>query len=389
MKTLPLLISFFIWTMAMATRLVQDFEVNPQPSMDKLHLDPDELVLTPMSPAYTSLFNMIMDKQESRQQSKRDDDDSLTETITGILNSVKDSNVITTVLHDIADSTSQMNNLSSDIYHLLTKVATSGGSGLNISLDFNSIYHQILESGLIQNTVFDLFYNDTLRNQLADGLNKTLSQFPFIVQIINNLGHNQDLTFDMIFETARNFKSKAPQYQTNASQYDWLDSDAVSGNEPNINIKRDELDDLMSDLDSDADSDSNSTYSGSLTTFVNNLLGSAVDGGFANETFDSILKALDNSGIAVPVVLLITGDLKVQRMIGFIANKLYNYGVFDAVLINPIYQKAKKTHILARGLEYVVTNELYSKPVALILERIDNQGGFDAIRRSLHGPQRH
>lgn len=359
--------------MAWSAQVVEDFAVAPEIDPSLLMLDPEQALFEPMTPAFTELFNIIMDSPFGGKLGKRDDsDDSLTTTLTGILLSVKNSGIIQSLLHEIADSDQEMNNLSSSIYKLLSKAVSSGGTGLNVSISSKELLNTVMDSGLIQNTVYEILYNDTVRDTLADGLNKTMSQFPWIIQIVNNLGHKQKLTFDMVFDTARNFKSKMPEFQSNESQYDWPANQSALFMGKQSLSKRDD-----------------NPNAGSLSTFANNLLGSAVEGGFVNDTLTSVLKAVDNSGIAIPVVLLFVGDMKVQKMTGFIANKLYNYGVFDAINIDPYYQKAKKTGILSKALEYVISTDIYSKPLTKILNRVENDGGYTAIRRSLHGPQRY
>ncbi|QRG35963.1 hypothetical protein FDK38_000289 [Candidozyma auris] len=316
--------------------------------------DTSSYELEAMSEPFHQLYEYTMDFLKSiDNDSPLQKRDALEDTLTGVLTEVKNSQVIEKVLYEIAGSKQQIDNLSRYIYSLLSNMASGNAGGMNISLKLNTteILNEVMASGLIQSIGDDLVVNDANRENLTTNVGDLLTQRPYIGKILNNLGAGQDLTFEMIFNTVRNFKSKAPELQDNQTSYQKRADD----------------------------------YSGSLNAFVNNIIGSALNGGFVTDSLGSILRAVKRSGIVTPIVITAV-ERPIMNMVGRLLSNLYDYGVLDMIPVNDYFQKGKKTHVLAHGLQDLLTSERYSPGVAKLFKQLEDQGTLENVRRSLYGP---
>lgn len=342
---------------ATALKPLAEFDVEPE------IVTRDDSELENLSPAFSELFDYaheFMDILQQHSDGNLEKRDTLEDVLTGVLTQVKDNQVVQSILLEVASSKQQIDNLSRAVYSLLANMMTGNSalSGLNITLDMNSILAEVMASGLITSVADDLLLNDQNRENLTYHVGDLLTQRPFIAEILNKVGHGSDLTFDMIFSTSRNFKSKAPELQDNTTFY---------SKRSDIFSKR-------------ADSD----YLGSLNAFVSNIINSATLGGLIDQSLGSILAAVKNSGLVTPIVLTAV-QRPVMDMVGRILNNLYDYGVFDSIPLNDYFEDAKKTHVLADSTQDLLTHKRYSPPVAKLFQQLEDQGTLENVRRSLYG----
>lgn len=332
-----------------ALKPMAEFDVEPE----IVTRDPDS-GLEEMLPNFAELYdyavqflNIIKLENEDSDLAKRD---TLEDVLTGVLTSVKDSQVVEKILYEIAGSKTQIDNLSKYVYVLAAR-ASSSNSSLSISLNMTEILNTVLESGVIQGTADSLLLNDANRENLTTNVGDLLVQRPYIPQIVNNLGAGDDLTWDMIFNTVRNFQSKAPELQDNETTYSKRADD----------------------------------YLGSLNSFINNLIGAAASGGSIDDILSSVLGAVNASGIVTPIVLTVV-QRPIINMVGRILSNLYDYGVLDSIPISDLFNNAKKTHVLANGLQQLLTSERYSPGVAKLFQQLEDLGDLEKVRASLWGP---
>lgn len=357
MRLLPVLALIpFFGSLICAERIVPDSDV--------FFVDSADANLEPMSPTFSRLYDLVMQQYDPHTQLfdfeldeydlvKRD---ALEDTLVELIQALNRSGVVLDVLHEIASSPEQMNTLSNYIFQLLLKVSTSNAfSGLNVLINITELRDTVLDSGLIQLTLQDLLLDENERNLFADNLGEVFVNYSWIGKTLKIVGDHGKLSFDLIFKTIQDYHSKDPGF--NGTSYPKL-------------RKR----------------DNSSDYDGSLQAFLNNLVGTALESQLASASLSSILGAVNRSGVAVPVIQTAVGDQKILQMVGFIGNKLYNFGVFDNIPLNDYFQTMKKTQFISNLLEALLTNPTWSPPLAMILERMENEGVFEQIRRNLYGP---
>lgn len=341
----------------------------PVPSSDVFYVDSYAQDLEPMGPNFGLLYDQIMnsfgvysgeDSIEKRDQ--------LSDTLTQLLDAVSLSGVIADVLHEIAALPAEMNTLSNKIFQLLVAALTSTAfDGFNITINTTEILPALLSSGVLQSTLGLLMLNDTNRDKLADDLGAVLVKYPWISALLNKIGAGKDLTVKLIADMIQTTVSKDPSVQNSTS----LGKRAsLSKRLPSL-LKRD---------------NSTDDYSGTLQAFLNNLVGSAIESQLLSSSLDSVLAAVNSSGIITPIAFLVLGDLSILNMIGFIGNKLYNLGVFDSVDLNKYYSSAKEKGLLSEGLQIVLTDPTYSPALAKIFHRFETGGTLHKIKLNLYGP---
>lgn len=359
MKLLPLFaLLSFIWNLAWADRVT--------PSSEIYNVDSAESQLEPMGPNFSRLYDIIMQHTkdpidyDDLTLNKREVNEGLKDTLIQLIASVNQSGIIVDVLHEIALSPEQMNTLSNVIYVTLQKFYMSSmtTSHINTTTNLTELLEIVKASGLLYSTLAGLLLDDTQRVILSDSVGELLVNYTWISVLLNYLGENGMITVDTIFDIARNTKSKDPGF--NGTQF----------------TKRSIL---------ETNSSSNS-HSGSLQAFLSNLVGSAVRSQLAISSLETILAAVNQSGIVVPTVQGFVRDPLVLNMIGYISNKLYNYGVFDIVDINTVYQKLRNDKTLTRLGQWLLTDPVWSVALAKLLERMQNRGVFDQIQRNIYGP---
>lgn len=327
-----------------------------EPQSEIFYVDTPGNDLEPMSPSFSLLYDQILESYS--EFSKRD---SFLSTLESLLHAVNDSGVIIDVLHLIADSPEEMNTLANYIVQILVSALTNNPiAGLNITVNLTEILDITLSSGIIESTLSGLAINDANRDQLADNVGSVLVNHTWIPKLIVQTGNTGKISWKTTFDLIQNTQSKDPGF--NGTTYSKRELDTI--------------------LEKRA---SNSSYSGSLNSFINNLVGSAIASDLFGESLDSILTAINNSGIVVPTVLSVTQDSKIQGMVGFIANKLYNYGLFDQIPINTYFQDAKKSGALSRTTQFLFGSPIWSPYLAKFFLRMDQQGVYQQIQKNLYG----
>lgn len=311
-----------------------------------------------MSPSFSMLYNQLMDAY-SVKNNKRD---FLQDNLEGLLSSLQSSGVILDVLHEIANSPDEMNTLSSYIFKTLVSISTNTAiSGLNVTINATEILDKVKSSGIITSTLNGLLLDQTQRDIFTDNLGEVLVNNTWISKLVLTLGETGQVSWETIFNLARNTKSKDPLF--NGTFYTYKHSRIM---------KRDDS--------------SQENYNGSLLSFINNIVGSVISSDLLDNSLDSILSAVQGSGIIIPTIQEALSDQSIQNMFGFIANKLYNYGVFDQIPINKMFQDAKKSGIISNVLQKSFTNDIQSYVFGNIFLRLEQQGVFNQIRRNLYGP---
>lgn len=353
MKWLPsLLLLPSLFTLCLASVAV--------PNSDIFYVETPETDVEPMSRSFTALYDAIVSAYDPLNPDSLSNKRDLQSTLEGLLQTVNNSGVIIDVLHEIADSPVEMNTLANYIVQILVSALTNTAiKGLNITVNFTDIVDKVMDSGIIQSTAIGLLFDDTIRNRLADNIGEVLVNHTWIPALIYKIGTTGQATWKLIFDTVHNTVSKDPGF--NGTSYP----------------KRDQI--------QFEKRDNGSEYSGSLNTFISNLAGSAISSDLFSESLDSILAAVDQSNIVIPIVLSVTGDLKIQTMVGFIANKLYNYGLFDQIPLNDYFQEYKKNGKLSASTQFAFGDPTWSPAVAKLFYRWDTQGVMDQIRKNLYG----
>lgn len=307
------------------------------------------------------LYQHLTDLTEEHFVEKRDD--SSASTLTQVLSQVQSSGVITSVLEEIANSPTQINNLAS----LAESLIKNGGGvvgGLNISLNVSSLLKTVEDSGLIFSTLDGLMFNVTNRNFLADRLGVLLKRNPWVAQLLTDLGAGKALTVAHIADLVQNFTSKASNWDEMLQQTESVTSKSV------VFGARD---------------DSSGQYAGSAQEFLNNLINTVASSTLASQSIGDILQAVNDSAIVVPIVVDVLNSTSILRMVGSLVGKLYNAGTFDSIDLNSYYQLAKKNSLLTNAIQIALTDPTYSPPLARIFQRMEINGAFQQTQWNLHG----
>lgn len=284
------------------------------------------------------------------------------DTLEGVINSVVNSGIIFDLLQEIASSETQMDNLANVAISALggnfTALSSSIG-GLNITLNFTSIWKTILGTGLIPSTFDGLLLNDTNRDFLATKIGEILVTQTWVNQLLIDLGHHAELSFDNIATLIKTIKSKANGTRVIHN------SDPRS--EGTFIGKR-------------------SDYQGSAQAFASNLVGQVVGSSFLSLTASDLLVALNRTGVVAPIVLKLFADPAVVTLIRTLAPKIYDSGALNKIPLNDIYVKAKKQNLLSDAIQWVFTVPVYSPALGLILKYLDMNGYYQQVQDSLYGP---
>lgn len=331
--------------------------------------------LNAMSPNFQWLYDSIIELFDPSLAAIDDHDlgkrDMLTDNLESILLAVNNSGIVIDILHEIADSTEQMNTLSNWLFQALLSIKSNSAiKGLNVTVNTTDIFAQVKASGLILSTIHELFFDDQQRDYFADSVGALLTRYVWIPRIVYDIGYNGKITVNRIADLVQNTKTKNPNPETNGT---------VEASVKPL-LKRE-----FYSLQERADN-STGAYSGSLQAFFNNLIQAGLMSSLAESSLSSILTAVNNSGIVAPIVQAAVRDVKIQKMAFFIVNKLYNFGVFDSIPINDYFQEFKTSGAASRSVQFGFGNPTYSPIIARIFERLENRGVFETIKLNLWGP---
>lgn len=315
------------------------------------HPSSKKFILKPEYEEIESLVNDYMGDQDSGQIFEKRDQIS---TFEGIIQSVNDSGVIFDVLHEIAGSDEQIDNLANTITTLVQNGSTMV-DGVNITLNYTNIWNSIKKSGLVESLLNGLLLDPENRLYVARASGGLLRRDIWISKIIYDLGNGQKLTVKYLADTIRNFKSKAPEL-----------------------TKSNSTDPLVYKRDDDK-------YSGSAQQFFNNLIGAVINSELVGGSLENFLIALNRTGVALSVTLKVLGDGQTLSMSRKLVSKLYDNGLFDNIDLDKYYSDLKKGNKLSNAVQVVLTNPTYSPGVAKILQQMENDGVFYVVQHGLHG----
>lgn len=313
-------------------------------------LSSDELL--PMSPPFTQMYDEIASVVNTHHTKR----DATADLLQSVLLQLNNSGVVSQVLHQIANSPEEMNTLSNYIFQILVSVLTGKAiKGLNVTVNATQIIDSVNKSGIIQSTLSSLLLDDTQLGLLAAGVGETMVNNTWLPRVIYSFADTGHLTFQTIFNLARDTKSKDPGF--NGTTY-----------QPLQLLKRD------------------GNYQGSIQNFLNNLIGSGLTSSLFLESLESILLGVKNSGVVISLVQSAVSDPKIQYMGGFIANKLYNYGVFDQINLDNLIQKYKKNGVIRDQTQFILTDPKWLPPVAKLFLQWYNLGVNEQVRKNMYGP---
>lgn len=310
---------------------------------------------------------------------KRDESD----TLDSLLIAVSDSGIILDTLYEIASDDTQINtliNLTSSLLKGDSALSSIDLGGLNISINTTNLLGQVMDSGIIDSTASYLLMNETNRNYLADFSGELLARNVWVGKLLNELGDGQDLTLDLIVDTIKYTPNLNPKYNSSAPKadekvietfkrddLDWLDEV----------FKAEDLSGLLDFVLKDNE--------GSAQQFFGNLINGIIQSNFFSTTLSSVLNAVNDTGIAGPLIMDIAHNDTILSMFPKLAVGLYNNGAIN-IDLNKYYQQAKREGILSDALQSLLTNPTWEPPVAQLLMRMENNGVFKDIQVALYGP---
>lgn len=334
------------------------------PSFDMYDTQADTLQELPDS-RLAQIYQEIIDLTEDNFFQKRADDSSTVSALTQVLENVENSGLIMDILEEIAASPTQTDNLA----NLTVSLLKNGGGligGINITLNYTSLWDTVKLSGIIFSTLDGLMLNVSNRNFLADRIGVMLKRNPWVAELLTQLGAGHALTVSYLHELITTFKSKASNWDEMLQQTSMPNSKSV------IIGARD-------------DSNSSGQYDGSAQEFLSNLINTVANSALADQSIGNLLQAVNDSGIVIPVVLDVLNSTSVLGMFGTIIGKVYDSGVLDGIDLNSYYQLAKKNHFLTNAIQIGLTDPTYSPSLARILQRMEINGVYQQTQWNLHG----
>ncbi|RKP30686.1 hypothetical protein METBISCDRAFT_23115 [Metschnikowia bicuspidata] len=307
--------------------------------------------LYPMNPQFTALYNVLQGAVNKQIQFKIDLTADLVQNI--LLNSTA---IMIDALYLIADSPEQMNTLANYIYKFLVSALTGTANtmkALNMTVNSTAISDAFKQSGIIETTLAGLLLDDKQLAIFAANLGETMVNNTWIPELVYTFGNTGHLTFETIFNLARDSHSKDPRF--NGTTY-----------VPLVLLKRDEVEN-------------------SLQNFLSNLSNSSLVSNLFMKSLTVILEGIRKSGLVLKLIQLSVGDQKLQHMIGFIANKLYNCRVFDQIPLDQIIQHAKADGTLMEQTQFILTDPTWLPPLAKIFLQWYDLSVNEQIRKNMYG----
>lgn len=328
----------FVMTAVLVLSTTLAFQVVPNSDM---------LQVAPLDDLYLRLQDITDDHVY-----RRDEDSS---TIASLLGAVNNSGILIDILHEVASSETQMNNLVDTLVGVIQNRSLSG-LGLNISINTSEILDKVLDLGIVNNTLDLLLLDVDNRNYLADNLGGSLARQVWVAQLLTDLGNGAELSIDHIADVIKNTKSKASNY------------DEINPYQTTFGKRADE-----------------NEYAGLASEFLNNIVNTVLNSQLALTSIDSIIKGLDDSGIITATVLQVLNDTAIKDMVLYIAVRVYESGVLDDLDLDHYYEWAKKKDYLSDAVQLVLTEPTYSPPLARIFQRMEMNGVFQQIQWNMYG----
>lgn len=299
------------------------------------------------------------------------------------------SGLIPQLLSEIANSSEQVQNLANQVQFFAAGGSNISFDGLNVELNFTEILNAVLDSGIIQSTANGLLVNDTNNQFLAQFLGGVLSSpnNVWIGWLLMGLGNGHDLTVPWLADLIVNSTSKANTNSTNQSEINVQQQLPVAQQAQNYDVVIDFSDNWESNFIKRADDDTNQ-YSGSLNQFINNAANTILNSQLVSSNANDILVALNQSGIVVPLVIEVLKTPNLNNLVSPIVATLYNNGVFDGLDLESYYEYAKEKNYLSDALQYLLTDEHWSPPLAQLFRRMEDTGSFQYLQDNMYGPHK-
>ncbi|KAI5958290.1 hypothetical protein KGF57_002645 [Candida theae] len=331
-----------------------------------------------------------------------------------LFQSIEQSNLIPSLLEEISNNQTQINNLVSYIELLLSGNSTSENStlslnGISINLNMTQIMNAVMESGIIPSTYSQLLGNKTNNQKVADWAGSALSSPDnvWIGWLLTKLGQGMPLTVPALADVILNTTSKANTNDTNKSEInvkqtpplaedvgvspDGINNDGTTKDSVYINLDQQNarrVKRMEEYLISKRASDVDDRYSGSLSQFLNNAINTVVNSQLVSSSINDIVVALNQSNIITPIVLQVLENDNLSQLINPIVKTLYENGAFNSLPLNYYFIYAKERGILSDSLQYLLTDPFYSPPIARLLKRMEDIGTFQYLQDNMYGPHK-
>lgn len=309
--------------------------------------------LEPMNREFTDLYNLINDHWQISSLNDLEKREDFQDTLENLLEAFNRSGLLLQIIDQVSQSPLQMDTIVNSIVRSATLYRSNSSSGFNTSAFTLTAKNLTLD--LMRTTSQQLLFVDLQLTELANSVGSLLVNQSWIGGVINFMGVHGWITIQKIFEIAQNYKSKDPNF--NGTRYHVL--------------KREDS--------------QNSSLSGSLQSFLNNLVGSAAQSEFASASLSSIVGAIEGSGITPSVVQQLLGDQNFYTMIGYISTKLYNYGALDTIDLKSIVKKQQDSGMMAKLLNIALADPIISPRIARIFYQLKNNGAFKQLRLNFLG----
>lgn len=330
---------------------------NPLPKSEVFILQPNR-VYEPMNREFTDLYNMINGHMGYMFLGDLDKRDSFQDNLETLLVAFNRSGLLLQIVDQISSSPQEMDTIANYLFLMLALGGDNSSLSLS-SLNTSELSSTVknLTSEIVQSTIQELLFVDLQLIQLANNLGSLLVNHSWIAGAVNFIGVHGWIDIPEIFDLAENYKSKDPGF--NGTRYSVF--------------KRDDR------------SSSNDSYSGSLQSFLNNLIGSATESEFASASATSILEAVNDSGIVPSVLQQLLGDGNFFTIIGYVSKKLNSYGVFDAFDLKSEFKEQRDSGKLSSSLNYALGDPIFSPRIARIFYQLKNNGAFKQLRYNFLG----
>lgn len=300
---------------------------------------------------------------------KRADNSAIVLTISGLLQSIYASGLITKTLAQLAESTSTLDTVA--LFAILGINSTMAaynalGGGLKgiqsilakSPLNSTELLEELGLSGIVNSTAEGLLFNDTNRDILADTLGEKLATNYWVAVLLNGLASGKDLTWNYLAETIETSTSKANETKKT------------------VIFRRAETPSAANN------------YLGSAVAFLENIITTVLQSQTFTATLGVSLAALNQSGIVVPLVLDILQDPNLGVILSYVSPKIFESGVLYQIDLSTLFKWAKKKDYLLDGSQVLLTHPVYSPPLGKIFERMETSGVYAQVQANLYGTKK-
>lgn len=297
----------------------------------------------------------------------------LTDIVENLLNKINSSQIIPDALGSLSTNPGEAQMIANMLSPILKGLGSlSGVISINSLQSVLELAGPLLnlteESGVIQTTLDTLVYNDENLYKIADFAgdflrNPNHTWFP---KLLVDIGNGEPLSFEHINYLILNTKSKA------------------NGTTPS---NKDAVKRALQFEERSIFSLKSSNYSGSASEFLENILGSVLNGNVFSKVTGMVLTALNETNFLSGVVLSILDDDQAQEGVTAFIKAINSTGVLDFDL-NKYFVKLKDSNMLSKGVEWILTDPDFSPRLAMIFERMENTGVYYDMQDNLYGPHK-